>query len=321
MRRVIFVAILCCAGAFTHTYAHADDFDLYILAGQSNMDGYGLVAELPPELAGTFPRVMIFHADPTFKHTPGGGHSGLATWRHLKPGHGTGFRSQHPRPEPGATPGAPAYSDRFGPELAFASRLLERNPDRRNIAIIKLSIGGTPLDARAKGRAGTWDPRDPASITNDLIAAIGAAHAIGDIDGDGEPDTLHPAGIVWMQGESDGVRLDTAQAYEANLLAFLDIARAAMRAPDLPVAIGRISDSARDRGARVWAHGDLVRDAQQRVAAADPFIAIITETDEYGYSDRAHYDTEGCIRLGRAFADAIDTLASRRADESVKQAR
>jgi len=38
-------------------------FDLYYLGGQSNMDGYGFVDELPGDLRGPVKDVMIFHGN------------------------------------------------------------------------------------------------------------------------------------------------------------------------------------------------------------------------------------------------------------------
>jgi hypothetical protein len=67
------------------------------------------------------------------------------------------------------------------------------------------------------------------------------------IANDGEADTLIPAGIVWMQGESDAaLNAEIAERYEANLKRLMDLIRAALRSDDLPVVIGRISDSGRD---------------------------------------------------------------------------
>jgi len=63
-------------------------------------------------------------------------------------------------------------------------------------------------------------------------------------------------------------------------------------------------------GQPVWQFGEVVRAAQQQVAQSDPHAILVTTTDDYSYSDRAHYDTAGYINLGRAFADAASALRS-----------
>jgi hypothetical protein len=72
--------------------------------------------------------------------------------------------------------------------------------------------------------------------------------------------------------------------------------------------IGRISDSARDEDGVIWTHGEIVRAAQAAYCASDGAATLVTTTDSYGYSDPYHYDTEGYLDLGRAFADAMHAL-------------
>src|SRR5690606_34761302 len=143
------------------------------------------------------------------------------------------------------------YSDRFGVELTLASRLKQLHPDA-NIAIIKYSRGGTSIDQRAAGKFGSWDPDftggegegQGINQYDHFLATLRHALAVKDIDGDGETDTLIPTGIVWMQGESDAAyTAEIAEAYEANLKRLMDLIRAALRYDDVPVVIGRISDS------------------------------------------------------------------------------
>jgi len=69
---------------------------------------------------------------------------------------------------------------------------------------------------------------------------------------------------VEIIGESDAVATaEIAKRYERNLKRLMDLVRAACRADDLPVGIGRIPDSGRDHDGRVWIHGEAVRQAKQ----------------------------------------------------------
>jgi hypothetical protein len=212
------------------------------------------------------------------------------------------------------------YSERFGVELTFARRLKELNPEA-NIALIKYSRGGTSLAAEAAGQFGAWEPDfrggqgkgKGVNQYDHFLATVRHAFADQDIDEDGEQDTLVPAGILWMQGESDAAYTpEIAQRYEANLKRLMDLVRAALRTDDLPVAIGRISDSGRDENdGKVWDHGQTVRAAQAAFVEKDGFAALVTSTDEYKYSDPWHYDTAGYLDLGKKFAEAAVELGKR----------
>ena len=273
-------------------------FQLYYLGGQSNMDGYGFVNELPSALQGPVEGVMIFHGNTS----PDGAQiDGRGLWAELRAGHGVGFTCD------GSTN---TYSDRFGVELTFARRLLELQGDA-HIALIKYSRGGTSIDAAAAGGFGCWDPDyntgNGVNQYDHFLATVRHALAVDDIDQDGEPDVLVPAGIVWMQGESDANAEDVARRYESNLKRLMELIRAAFRVDDLPVVIGRISDSGQDDDGNVWDFGPIVRQAQARFVRNDGYAALVTTTDGYAYSDKWHYDTAGYIDLGEQFAQAFCT--------------
>ena len=298
------LALLMVAGSVAAP-AGAATYDLYFLGGQSNMDGYGRVEDLPEGLDGPVEGVMIFHGNTAEDSTPV---DGRGVWAELRPGHGVGYTSDGEDGE---------YSERFGVELTFARALQELEPEAR-IALVKYSRGGTSIDRSAAGSFGCWEPDFPggrgAGINqyDHFLATVRHATAVRDIDGDGEDDTLVPRGIVWMQGESDAAwSLEIAERYEAHLARLMGLVRATLRADDLPVVVGRISDSGLDeeeQDGRVWNHGDVVREAQASFVARDGHAALVTSTDEYAYSDRWHYDSAGYIDLGRQFATAIHGL-------------
>lgn len=290
--------------ALTISTAEAKDYHLYYLGGQSNMDGYGMVSELPEQLKATSTDVMIFQGSTTEDGKPA---TGLGIWAPLQPGHGVDFRSD------GKTN---KYGARFGVELNFARELKKLRP-QENIAIVKYSRGGTSIAVEAARNFGCWEP-DFASGQgtgkgvnqyDHFLATLRNALRSRDIDGDGEDDRLIPAGILWMQGESDAGFEKAANQYSANLKRLMDLARAALHSDDLPVAIGRISDS-RHNGKIVWQFGDVVRQQQQLFCDTDTAARLVTSTDRYGYSDPWHYDTAGYLDFGKEFAAAINELRS-----------
>ena len=281
--------------------ARATDFHVYYLGGQSNMDGYGYNEKLVSELTQPHENVPIFHGNTSKDNAEV---DGRGLWQSLRPGHGVGFRSDGETNE---------YSKRFGVELTFARSIQEAFPKRR-IAIIKYSRGGTSIAAKAAGGFGCWEPdfqgRNGINQYDHFLATVRNAYADTDIDDDGENDRLIPAGIVWMQGESDAAYTpDIANAYEANLRRLMDLIRAAFRSDDLPVVIGRISNSQSDPP--IWKHGEAVRDAQANYTTSDSNAAIVTSTDRYGYSDPWHYDSAGYIDLGKQFSKAMVELETK----------
>lgn len=312
-RVVVFVVALLVTAAAASSFA--SEYDVYLLAGQSNMDGYGYVKDLPEKLQKPQQGVMIFHGDSA---ADGELQGGRGIWTTLQPGHGVGFTSD------GKTN---HYSDRFGVELSFAARMRELRPDRK-VAIIKYSRGGTSISIAARGGAGCWDSdfdlgEGEAKGINQYdhcLATIRNAFAQRDIDGDGEDDQLVPAGIVWMQGESDADKtVAIARAYEGNLSLLMDLLCAAMRVDDLPIAVGRISDSGRAPDGKVMDHCDIVRAAEKQFTDAHRNAVLVTSTDGYKYSDSWHYDSAGFVDLGRRFAEGVDKAAKKAAGPGVKK--
>jgi hypothetical protein len=267
---------------------------LFFMGGQSNMDGYGFNKDLPASLNKSFRNVWIFHGNPA----PDGNRAGgLGKWEPLRPGHGVGFKFDGQNN---------LLSDRFGAELSFAKRLTELYPGDQ-IAIIKYSRGGTSIDSVAAGEYGSWDPDYPGINQYDhFLKTLRNALQSSDINNDGQVDNLIPSGIIWMQGESDANMTEAvANRYYENLYQLMQLMRAAFREKNLPVILGKISDSWTDTDGLVWDHGDLVQAAQEKFVRLDGHADIIRTTKYYRYSDVAHYNSNGYVDMGLKFAEAL----------------
>lgn len=295
------ISLAGCANATPDPAAPSPStYHVYFLGGQSNMDGYGFNTDLPDALSEPNPDVRIYHGASVEDGADGGG-AGL--WAPLQPGHGTGFSSDGQ---------SNSRSDRFGPELSFAAAL-PAPAEGAGIAIVKFARGGTGLVDGVSGY-GSWDPDyetgNRRNQYDNALTTINGAFQAGDIDGDGSVDRLVPAGILWMQGEADAYdSVEASTEYAQNVARLMDLLRAALRADDLPVVLGRIQDSGDTPDTRVMAYSAEVQAQQEAYAASDPCAAIVTVTEDFGFlPDGWHYRSEDYLTLGEAFADAVVQL-------------
>ncbi|YCM46895.1 sialate O-acetylesterase (plasmid) [Verrucomicrobiaceae bacterium 227] len=248
-----------------------EEWDLYLLGGQSNAEGRALNANLPTSLQGAQADVMFFNDVD-------------GSWTSLKPG--TGGNS--------ATGG---NSSQFGPEVTLGRTLADDHPTRK-IAIVKYGAGGTNLHTQ-------WNPDDMGADNryDDFVTTVNKAIA-----------TL-PAGVsfsirgmLWMQGENDAPATSgngvspNALAYEANLTNFIASVRDEFAVPDMPFIIGQLGHLKDVPVSNTnWT---IVQSAQARVAALDPNVAMVINTD-LPLKDLVHYNAAGQQSLGINFAKAL----------------
>jgi len=301
MKSVLFAIVALFIISLTITAkGKGDTFKVFYLGGQSNMDGYGYNKDLPDSLLQPLNDVYIFHGNSMDDDLPNGG---LGLWAPLKKGHGVGFSSDGDKN---------TYSERFGIELSFAYTLKQLYPNDK-IAIIKYSKGGSSIDSVATRQFGCWEPdfkgKTGINQYDHFLTTLKNALTNSDINNDGKVDKLIPSGILWMQGESDAdVTEAIAQRYHDNLKRLMDLIRASLHNNDLPIVIGKISDSWNDESGKVWPYEELVQYAQEKFVNNDIKAAIIRDTRYYKYSDPWHYDSEGYIHLGKRMAEEMSAL-------------
>jgi len=273
-----------------------ENFRLFYLGGQSNMSGFGKNVDLPKALKSDLKDVWIFQGNTALDGEKNGGEG---IWEPMKPGHGNGFSSDGKKNN---------YSKRFGPELSFAKKMKELYPNDK-IAIIKYSRSGSSIDSTAARQFGCWEPdfksKNGINQYDHFLKTISNATEVLDIDQNGKLDKLIPSGIVWMQGESDAFEEEVALRYYNNLKRLMDLIRATLRTDDLPIALGKISDSGNNEEEKVWQYGELVQYAQEKFALTDENTTIVRSTKAYKYSDPYHYDSDAYIDFGIKLAEAI----------------
>ncbi|WP_290838376.1 sialate O-acetylesterase [Flavobacterium sp.] len=292
-RTFVVLAAACSASA-----QKGDTFKVFYLGGQSNMEGFGFNKDLPADLSQPMKDVYIFDGNRGGDGEPG---LGVGKWEQLRPGHGTGFASDGKENKP---------SDRFGVELTFAKRMRELYPNDK-IAIIKYARNGSGLDSLATGPFGCWEPEYKAKPNqyDFFLKTIEGAKGAKDVNGDGKADTLVFSGILWMQGEGDGsFTEEIAMEYYKNLNHLIEMMRSVFKEKDLPVVVGKISDSGNSESGIVFKNGDLVRYCQEKFVRDDKRAGIVRSTSRYSYSDPYHYDSAGYIDFGKNFADEMAKL-------------
>ncbi|WP_237855842.1 sialate O-acetylesterase [Rhodohalobacter sulfatireducens] len=178
-----------------------EKLDLFILAGQSNAQGWmGDAANYPEDSLGLDESIRL---NWTFVDNQ----SSKRRWVPMQPQEGR-FQEGH-----------------FGPEVSFARELKKAG---FNPAIFKYTKGATGLarDWKAPGEGGIYD-----RMVIDLKASIDQLEEQG--------YEVHVRGLIWIQGESDAGDGQTSKKYYQNLKRLIEHLRnEVLHEPDLNILVG-----------------------------------------------------------------------------------
>ena len=241
---------------------------IFILAGQSNMVGSGVTAEIP-ERWRTAPNGLRLFID--------------------------------------GQPSPWLAGERFGPEIGFGVALAEALPDTP-VALCKVARSGANLyydwnpDGVSQGDEDVYrGPVYPALL--DALSAVSRDLSVQ------EPAPAI-AGMLWMQGERDSVIEIMANAYEANLRAFIARVRSDLDSPHMPFLMGQINPRILNLPDLRYQHPwrETVQAAQAAVAQSEKSVALV-RTDDLPQSDNLHFTTAGLLELGRRYAAAHLAMA------------
>lgn len=179
----------------------AQNVDLFLIAGQSNAQGWqGNAAYYPEDPEGLDSAIKFYWVTPGYS-------SSKEEWTTLKVQGGL-FEQGH-----------------FGPEVTFA-RALKRNG--YNPAIFKYSLGSTSIANNWKlpGEDGMYD-----RMVNEFRKATRIL--------EDEAEKINIRAFIWIQGESDAETKSMAEAYYKRLKSLIkDIRMNVIGNPNLPVILG-----------------------------------------------------------------------------------
>jgi len=267
------IGIVLCMGISAST-AMAEHYEVFILAGQSNMDGRGKTGELVGNLstwAGKQGDVIINYSNSTLRgpYTSGG-------WRPLEVGYsvppGTKQKFGLNYLMPGET---------FGPEVAFG-RTVAEGMSGQHVAIIKFSEGGTTLSK-------DWDPANHRMLYDQMLTFVRAS--LKQLKDRG--DSYEVAGFVWHQGESDASLAEGK--YQQLLEAFVAKVRKDLEASELPVVVGEVFDNG---------HRDHVRAGQKAACEAGKNMYFVSAKGLATSDNGTHFETASQIEMGKRMANA-----------------
>jgi len=248
--------------------AVADHYDVYLLAGQSNMDGRGRIDNLTQEQRQPIDEVIIYYRNVPFDS---GGWQPLGPGFSIPPKHKTGV--------PSST---------FGPELSFAYVMRQHDTDQK-IAIIKGSKGGTSLRVDwDPGEAGT--PETQGQRYRDFIETISMAS--NDLEARG--DTYAIRGMLWHQGESDS--RSSTETYQRRLNALISRIREDTGVEDLPIIVGEVFDNQKR---------DSVRKAIRAVGTSHPTLGFVTSEGTTTWDAGTHFDAASQWLMGQRYGEQM----------------
>ena len=197
---------------------------VFVLAGQSNMQGYGLIGDNEND-PGSLINVIQNDTDGEWSEI-----GGINNWNTLE---GVLLYSRGGDIKTNATVGQGVGSNYIGPELMFAHQLDAYYDDP--VLIIKTAKGGTNL-------AVNWRPPSAGGETGEYYSSMiqtiqNVTQNLGTEFPDIGTTDFEVSGFAWFQGWSDAGDESRRNEYESNLTHLIHDVRSDLNIPDLPVII------------------------------------------------------------------------------------
>lgn len=263
----------------------ANAVDVYVLSGQSNMVGYGSTAELPDPLKSVIQGAYIWSGDDFVEFNP-------------------------------------MSNSSFGPEVAFARTYLDLNP-AEDIYLIKQAVGGMPLHPGWDSYI--WKGVDPGPNRDNYYPGVSLDDpnigniyrelsdmflaALQKLDDDNIPYEIK--GVLWLQGEADAKGEESATTYAVQLKGFSDRIHEdlGVLTTVVPLVYGQVlpyeptADRFTHRVELRQSQADADGDSGHQDSFANAYM--ISTDDASLLADNVHYDTEGQLMIGAAFAEEM----------------
>ncbi|MEL7220129.1 MAG: sialate O-acetylesterase [Bacteroidota bacterium] len=280
---------------------------VFVLAGQSNMQGYGTINA--PGQPGTLVDIIENDVDENWSEIGEAGN-----WNTLDDAY-LYFAKEEETIRDNITVGQGAFTDLIGPELMFAHQLDEYYEDP--ILIIKTAWGGKSLaeDFRPPSAGG-----ETGAFYDEMIQTIqnvtqNLSTEFPDIDA----TEFELSGFAWFQGWNDGAEDSFLAEYESNLHDLVNDVRNDLGVPNLPVVIANSGHGGFENTGDLWVQSmqNVVSVAQENVACNDTLYGGwvgFTETKQFyidaeqSPSDAIHHFHDNALtflNIGKALGEEM----------------
>lgn len=248
---------------------------VFVLAGQSNMQGYGTVVD-PENDPNSLVDIIENDSDGDWSELGTAGNWTVLDGAYLY------FANQGDTIRSNVTVGQGASSNLFGPELMFAHQLDAYSDDP--VLIIKTAWGGLNLaeDFRPPSAGGITGAyyQQMIQTVQDVTQNLGS-----EFPGIGITD-FEISGFAWFQGWNDGASEDFLNEYESNLYHLIDDVRSDLSAPELPVVVANSGHGGFVQSGDLWVQDiqNIVSVAQEAVGCNDSLYGGwvgFTETKQF----------------------------------------
>jgi hypothetical protein len=168
----------------------------------------------------------------------------------------------------------------FGPELTLAQRLAGTGGGP--VGIIKVARNGSYLERH-------WSPSKKNGLFAQLVSQTQAALQK-------QPSRL--CGMVWLQGEADGLNEEDAKLYHKRYIHFIQQVRISLSAPTLPIVAGVVNPP-KDR----FLYRNKVRRSLKRASLKN--YTTVRMDDLELQNDGLHLSAKGLSIIGKRFANSL----------------
>lgn len=257
---------------------------VFVLAGQSNMQGFGTIHDTENE-SGSLVDVLQNDVEGNWSAI-----GEVDDWNTLE-GAYLYFANNEGTIRSNVTVGQGANADLIGPELMFAHQLDAYYEDP--ILIIKTAWGGKSLavDFRPPSAGGTTGEYYNAMIQTVQEVTQNLGTEFPDI---GVTD-FEIAGFAWFQGWNDGAEESFLEEYESNLTHLIHDIRNDLDTPNLPVVIANSG-----HGGFTTSNDGWVQDMQTIVSVAQ---------ENVGCNDELYGGSVGFVETKQYYLDASESPA------------